>query len=336
METYQHATKNELDTFLLRAGNVQNILDVDGNPVDITRKHEFTGAGIEYCTSFVEYLCTHFNDVDYGKDDNYFAGPKTKWGIFLDIVSGGEPGQRKRIERAILNLHASPKPTLIRTKDGKNLSMIPFNTVVEWEDGKDIKPEMAAKLARLNKREGADLLPIKYITVYFSRPLFETFFDKRHGRYTFPPGMYAKMWKHANNIQKAIDKGIQPKEETNIDTEANISAYCRFARYIIRHHNLTGKQMKDPNTVGKLNIDILDMLEEVYPSAIRLSHGERIIDEKVWQRFLQRFFPMILIAGFDIYPVCESPIYEKNGKKILPLNIYTTLEKALKAIDTAR
>jgi hypothetical protein len=180
------------------------------------------------------------------------------------------------------------------------------------------------------------LLPIKYITVYFSRPLFETFFDKKYGRYTFPLGMYAKMWKHANNIQKAIDRGIQPKEKTNIDAEANISAYCRFARYIIRHHNLNGRQMKDPNTVGTLNVDILSMLEEVYPSAIRLSHGKRIIHEPVWQYFLERFFPMIFIAGFDIYPVWDGRVYEKNGRKILPLKLYTRLERALQAISVTQ
>jgi hypothetical protein len=91
--------------------------------------------------------------------------------------------------------------------------------------------------------------------------------------------------------------------------------------------------MKDPNTVGTLNVDILSMLEEVYPNATRFSHGKRIIDEPVWQYFLVRFFSMIFIAGFDIYPVWDGQIFEKNGRKILPSKLYTRLERALKAIS---
>ncbi|MDR1900984.1 MAG: hypothetical protein LBQ88_01695 [Treponema sp.] len=75
------------------------------------------------------------------------------------------------------------------------------------------------------------------------------------------------------------------------------------------------------------------MLEEIYPSAIRLSHGKRVIHEPVWQYFLERFFSMIFIAGFDIYPVWDGAIYEKNGRKILPLKLYTRLERALQAIS---
>ena len=68
MKKYQRATKNELESFLLRNNQVKtqpelfnNIYDTDGKIVaNVSRKNELTGAGVEYVASYVEYICTHF------------------------------------------------------------------------------------------------------------------------------------------------------------------------------------------------------------------------------------------------------------------------------------
>ena len=213
MKKYQRATKNEIESFLLRNNQVKiqpelfnNIYDTDGKIVaNVSRKNELTGAGIEYVTSYVEYICTHFK-TSVGKTNSkiYYEAPPIEWEAFLDIVTGGIPGLRDRAAKEILRLHANPKPVLIRRNDGHVVSMQPFVLTFDWGKPETLGARAAANLARMQegaaglarKRESetakkenrpfnidnikfSDLLPIETITVQFSKPLFDDFFRKR-------------------------------------------------------------------------------------------------------------------------------------------------------------
>jgi hypothetical protein len=172
MKKYQHATKNELDTFLIRSNRVKtqpylfnDICDMDGNIVEskiITRQNELTGAGIEYLTSFVEYICTHYKTMVKDRSRLYYEAPPIEWPAFLTIITGDIQGQRERAERAVLQLHAKPKPVLIQTPDGHYLSMQPFVISFDWKRPEELDEKAAARLAGLNKKEdGIERLPIK-------------------------------------------------------------------------------------------------------------------------------------------------------------------------------
>jgi hypothetical protein len=345
MKKYQHATKNELDTLLFRAGEIKRqperfteIRDVDGNIVDpseIKRTNELTGAGLEYLTSLGEYLFTHHKKMFDNKQQHYFTSAPIDWSAAIDIATGGIAGQRKRAEIAIMHWHAKPKPTLIIAQDGQRYSMLPFVIVFNWGRPEELDAKAAARLARIKKNDDQELFPIKSITIMFAKPLFEDYFRKSAGTYSFPAGMYAKMFKEANNVKKLIAKNEdevfsqkEKRELDSIDHDTYVSAYTRFARYVIRHNNLTGKEMKDKKHHSPITIEIIPFLLEVYPRAVgKNGRGEIHFNQKEFRHFLGQAIALYhVIPDFLFYPVLERTTDTK-----FTLEIYTCQQAAWEA-----
>jgi hypothetical protein len=113
--------------------------------------------------------------------------------------------------------------------------------------------------------------------------------------------------------------------------DPQISAIARFARYIVRHNNLTAKQAKNKDHVSVMNIPLFPMVSEVYPSAISTNgRGERRIDMKKVAAFLDMsLFIYFCIDNFMFYPVVK-----KRGltPQTLEIEIYTDVRKAEKAL----
>jgi hypothetical protein len=346
MKKYQHSTHNELETFLTRNGQVQrnpelfnDIRDETGNIVDpknVKRTNELTGAGIEYMTSGIEYLCTHFRENIIDEPQLlYYQTPTIKWDAWIDIVTGGITGQRKRAEIAIMHLHAKPKPILITAQDGHRWSMQPFVIAFDWGKKEELNAKLAANLARLkcNKKE---LLPIDTITVQFSRPLFSDFFRSGAGTYSFPCGMYAKMFNRMNGFKKNIIKE-QPEDARDVkdaDSDIYLSAYARFARYIILHNNFSAEQLKNRHKNPcrtTLKINPIELAEAVYPSALRKSRtGERIIDDSKFEKFFTTAFCLFnLIEGFQFYPAVEGVTIDRK----FVIGLYTNQDEAMAATE---
>jgi hypothetical protein len=384
VKKYQRAAGNELDTFLLRNNKVKSqpelfteVYDVKGNavdPKDIKRINEMTGAGIEYATSLVEYVCTHHRDYIKHTDSNlYYETYPIEWAAALEIMTGGLTGQRARAAREILRLHAKPKPVLIKRKDGRFTSMQPFVLAFDWGKPETLDARAATNLARMQKGaeelakkrevetskkenrpadieniERPDLLPIEKITVQFSKPLFEDLFMNGGNTYSFPAGMYAKMFHYAQLQQKTLDllrKNGSPYSPQDYISdilskfsdlnEPYIPAFARFARYIVRHNNLTASQMKNKNHYSRMNIPLLNMASEVYPSAVsKNGRGERWVEMPKIKRFLD----MVLLIYYQIDSFLFYPAIVKLTQDTLTIDIYTDAKKAEKALglDTAR
>jgi len=344
---YQRGAGNELDTFLLRSSLVKyqpdlfkDIRDQEGNlidPKDFKRSNELTGAGIEYATSLVEYLCTHYKDMiqDTGSALYYETKP-IQWQAALEIMSGGVKGQRGRVERALLMLHAKPKPVVIQRKDGRLTSMQPFVLAFDWGQAETLDARAAQKLAQCQrgtdvlaqKREGEapDLLPIESISVQFAKPLFEDLLRKGGNTYSFPTGMYAKMYRTAEGLNAAEEK------RDCLAYDPHTSAFARFVRYIFRHNNLTAKQMKDKRHHSPLHLNLLDMTSEVYPSAVSINgRGERHVEMKKIRDFIDRTMDIYFrIDNFLFYPVVRS-----LSAETLSLELYTDIGEARKEREAA-
>jgi hypothetical protein len=346
MRKYQRATKNELGTFLLRNNKIKtqpelfsDIYDINGNIVEsknIARQNELTGAGIEYLTSYVEYICTHYKTSVEDKSRFYYESPPIEWAAFLDIVTGGITGQRERAEIAIMHLHAKPKPVLVQASNGHLLSMQPFVITFDWGRPEALDAKAAARLAHLNEnKDNKKRLPIDTISILFSKPLFEDFFRKGAGTYSFPVGMYAKFFKEASDLKKSIVKNQKEyslsDEYFDLDHDTYISAYTRFARYIMLHNNLTGAEFKNKKHYSIISFDlpkVLDFISQVYPSAISTNgRGERRIDMPKFRKFLANSIALYrIIPNFLLYPTLEH--IDRKGFRI---GIYTSMEAADKA-----
>jgi len=373
MKKYQRATKNELETFLFRNNHVNmqpelfnDIYDADGNiikPGNYSRKNEMTGAGIEYVTSYVEYLCTHLKTMVLETNSkNYYESTPVEWAAFLDIVTGGISNQRDRAANEILRLHANQKPVLIKRRDGHVVSMQPFILIFDWGKPETLDARAAANLARMQKGaeelarkreiEAArkenrplnvdnikypDLLPIETITIQFSKPLFDDFFREGAGSYSFPTGLYAKMFQKANELKESLAKhrkeyGLAANDEIlDLDQEAFISAYTRFARYIMLHNNLMATDIKNKEHYSTLVFDFyktLDFLTSVYPSAVSTNgRKERRVDMPKFVKFLSNAIALYrVIPNFLLYPTLEY--IDRHGFR---LGIYTSMEAADKA-----
>ena len=309
MKEYQRAAGNELDSFLTRSGSLQTqpellekAHDADGNrinPKGITRANEMSGAGIEYATSLVEYVCTHHRElIKKTGSALYYETVPIEWAAALDIVSNRIPGHRERAAKEILRLHAKPRPVLIKRKDGHMVSMQPFIMSFDWGRPETLDARAAANLARMQKGvlelakkreiiaaekenrpididgiEYPDLLPIEKITVQFSIPLFEDLMTNGGSTYTVPAGMYAQAFESANYAKRLLIKDTMKNKENGfyhltekLDTEVFISAYTRYMRYLIRHNNLTAAEMKNKRTEKRIWLPVLEFIQSVYPS----------------------------------------------------------------------
>jgi hypothetical protein len=354
LEKYQRATFNELDSILLRVGMVkrqfelfQDVYDDHGNAIPVnslTRANELTGAGPEYITSVVEYIYTHFlPTIRNKKNDNPFYDtlPSLEWDAFLDIASGGITGQRERIEIAVMHYHAKPKPVLMIDSDRHLHSRQPFILDFDWGRPEELDKKAASRLARLNKRgaekiDGSPRMPIQKITILAAKPLFEAFFKKSPSTYSFPTGMYAKMW-HISNQQKRrlLNDGTNRAIVINnliqrLDTDIYVSAYARYARFIMRHNNLKKNNFKNKKYKGFITIPILDFCQSVYPSLIHIDgNGYMSIDKDNFSRFiLNATMIYFSITDFLIYPVFTRI---SDWKEPLCFKLYTDQNEAIKA-----
>lgn len=347
LEKYQRATDKELDSILLRNGMVRSqpalfseIYDDQGNiilPEQLSRANEIQGAGIEYFISVSEYLYTHYLPVlkkNRNQNPLYDLLPTLDWGAFLDIASGGIKGQRERIEIAVMHYHAKPKPVLMFSADGHLHSRLPFVVDFDWGRTDKLDSKQAARLARLNKVKGKakkdsyERLPIEKITIMAAKPLFEVFFKKDPSTYSFPTGMYAKLFDIANTTKKAMINLQKNPDVQTLDSNIYISAYARVMRFIMRHNNLTATQMKDKKTVVSIkSINAVDFFMSVYPSAINHVMGGKYIDYQKASRFLvNAVFMFFKIPDFKIYPV----ILLIRGMENLDITLFTDQASALK------
>jgi hypothetical protein len=352
LEKYQRATPNELDSILLRIGMLkkqpelfQDVFDDRGNiiPLDtLTRANELAGAGPEYITSVAEYLYTHYlPSISKKRKNNRFYDelPTMEWSAFLEIASGGITGQKERIEIAVMHYHAKPKPVLMIDSDGHLHSRQPFILDFDWGKIEKLDAKNALQLARLNKRkagktDGSPRMPIQKVTIMAAKPLFEAFFKKSPSTYSFPTGMYAKMYSIANNEKrKLVNINISRPANINnliqrLDSDIYTSAYARYARFIMRHNNLTKKDFKNKKYCGLIEISIFDFCSSIYPSLIHINgRGETNIDRENFAKFLLNATLIYLsIPDFLIYPVLST-----NDYKNLIFELYTDQQAAIEA-----
>ena len=367
LKKYQHATLNELDSILLRVGMVKNqpslfpeIYDNEGNiiPADkLTKANELSGAGVEYITSVCEYVYTHFlSKINRKANSLYDTLPPIEWDVFLHYATGGIPGQVERVQRTIMQYQAKPKTVLMIDKKGNLHARWPFILDFEWEGMGKLDEKTAARFARLNKTsykktdgdsgDNIPRLPIFKITIMAAKPLFEAFFEKSPSTYSFPIGMYAKMFFLANYTKRFSlkekdkyknklapnDYNTKLLEIENFDSDTNISAYTRFIRYIMRHNNLTDAQMKDKEHISPLSVKADDFVGSVYPSLFNINgRKERGIAQNRFFHFMLMAMTMTVnISDFLIYPIWQS---KQRGNDILEFTLYTDQKKAQKALQ---
>jgi hypothetical protein len=325
-------TSNELDTALTRNNMVRDtpemfgtIHDIKGNVVPtetIKRVNEYAGAGIEYLTCLVDYVCTHFKNSILQTDPDYYSTPKIEWALALDIMTGGAYGQRKIAENEILRYLAHPKQALCKCADGHYMSAQPFVVVFDWGTKEDLEAKAVARLAKLkNNTKNAEVLPLSNIRVMFFKPLFDGFLKKRFSTYSFPTGMYAKIYQQANG-------GLRIE---GIESDASVTAHSRLARYIIRHNNLPRRAKQDAyGKLGHVTLNIRDMLKETNPALINKNgHGKAIIDWKNLEIFTTEAECILWqIPGFIAYPVFTDS--DKTSETI-GIDLYKTGQAASQA-----
>jgi hypothetical protein len=169
---------------------------------------------------------------------------------------------------------------------------------------------------------------------------------KGSSTYSFPAGMYAKFLHHSKIAKKEITKLQREAEEKGrrrldfseyqsvlqYDNDIFVSAYTRFARYIMRHNNLTKAQIKDKKHYSTVSFPVYDFISSIYPSLIHINgRGEKHIDNGNFSKFLNNAQQVYLLTDdFLFYPVLEG---ERDGKLIYGL--YTDKERAIKGITKA-
>jgi hypothetical protein len=323
-------TNNEAESFLTRINAIKNhpdlfqdLQDQDGNPLEpskIKRENELTGAGVEYLTCYGDFLFTHLKEtLDEGP--KYYTAPEMDWSTFLDIITGSLKEQRERAERAIMQYVAKPKQALVLHPDGHYSSAQPFVLTFDWCNPGKLDAKQAAKFANLNvdkgqkviKRDESPRLPINKVTVMFYKPLFEGFFTENPSTYSFPVGMYAKIYKTSIALRA---------EEPNNDKR--ITAFTRLIRYVMRHQNLTGKEKAD--TTGffcSITLNVIDLLQNVAPLLVHKNgHGNIAINWKDFEALTteaQSIYSQV--RNFRYYPIFSGI---DRAKFIVTVSLYRT------------
>jgi hypothetical protein len=148
--------------------------------------------------------------------------------------------------------------------------------------------------------------------------------------------MYAKMFYYANyhiktaETLKSLDHGMEYRNRFDgVTHETNISAFARFARWVMRHNNLTTAQMKDKTHHSEINKPLIDMVREVYPSAISINgRGER----RVEMGKIKHFLDMVLFIYFCIDDFLFYPIIKRLTPDTITLELYTDAQRAEKVL----
>jgi hypothetical protein len=326
-------TKNEVDTALIRHNMVKEspetfgeIHNLEGKIVPtarIKRSNEYSGAGIEYLTDLVDFICSASKIKAAVNDDNrfYYTSPAFSWSMALDIMTGGIAGQRKRVEKEIMRYLERPKMALCQCVDGSYISAWPFVVTFNWGTLENLDAKAVAKLARLNNNgKNEEVLPISTVTVMFLKPLFEAFFQDKPSTYSFPSAMYAKIYK------ASTDSGLGEDA-----SEVSATANTRLARYLIRHNNLTGRERPDPNgNIGHITLNVRQLLKSTNPPLVHKNgHGNAIINWNEFKQFVETAEKIFWqIADFICYPVfsdCDC------GQETVLVNLYKTGSAAKKA-----
>jgi hypothetical protein len=352
---YIHEKKNQIKSALFHAGEITRnpflfeiVFDEEDKQVDpsgITRKNELVGAGIQYTMSIVDYFCTHQrNDLQVVEGSaKRIKIPTLTWKMAIDIATARLPGQRRRAEAAILNLNAAQKPVFFYDfdyeKNGRSYLMIPFIIDLTFEDGEKLTASSAAKLARVikarqSKETKGEILKgkidqpykvIQYIDIQFAKPLYEGFFRKGTGNYSFPNGMYAQFFDYANAMKKTSVEITKRDQRFSIladmDSEPYIDFYCRFARYIQLHNNL--EKGKDHTVIHK---GITEIMTAVYPTLMQWINGKPYIRDKTEAITMigSGISAMQMLEGFYAYPSIEGIL--SDGK--VCIGLYRDREKA--------
>jgi hypothetical protein len=344
---YVHEKKNQLDSILFKAGEAQRqpelfeiILDENGNQIEgitFSKKNELTGAGIQYVMSIIDYYCTHKKNELMPTQGiaKRMQIPTLTWGMAIDLATGGLTAQRGRAQAAILNLRSAQKPVFIEGMDGTQYNMIPFVIDLTYESGEKATAKSAAKLARLlkkptSKREEEAPQPfrvIKYIDIQFALPLYEGFFQRKTGNYSFPNAMYAKFFRLANVSKKSVIGNEKEKLYVpSLDTEIYIDFYCSFTRYFARHNNL--EKGKTKSVIHKY---ITDIFIDIYPSMIQWVNGTPFIKDRAKAGVMIKaaIIMMLFLPGFSCYPIANLKKITPEGK--ITFELYTDREEAYAA-----
>jgi hypothetical protein len=133
-----------------------------------------------------------------------------------------------------------------------------------------------------------------------------------------------------NQLKKSNIEGIAEIISRFSDmNDPYVSAFARFARYVVRHNNLTAKQRKNKDHYSIMNIRLLDMVSEVYPGAINKNgRGER----RVEMPKIKQFLDMVLLVYYCIDSFLFYPVIIKLTQETLKIGIYTDARKAEKAM----
>jgi hypothetical protein len=339
-KTYIHEKKNQIDSILFKAGNAQRhpelfdfVLDENGNPIEgisFTKKNELVGAGIQYVMTIIDYYCTHRKKelMSTNGTAKRIQIPTMTWAMAIDIATGGLSQQRGRAQAAILNLRSAQRPVFIVGMDGTKYSMIPFIIDLTYESGEKATAKSAAKLARLLKKQTPkqeapqSFTVIKYIDILFALPLYEGFFQRKTGNYSFPDAMYAKFFRLSNVSKKSV---IGQKKEClyipNFDTGVYIDFYCSLARYFARHNNI-----ENGKTESVIYKHITDVFIDTYPSMIQWTDGKPFLKDRYKAGIMLKagITMMLFLPGFFCYPVMKE--ISQEGK--ITFELYTDREKA--------
>jgi hypothetical protein len=280
-----------------------------------------TGAGIEYLTCFVDTICTHFRDQIDASGADYYATPEMEWTAALAIMTGGISGQNKRAEKEIMRYLEHPKQALCLCTDGYYRSAQPFLVIFNWGNKEELEGKAAARLARLkNKGANEELLPIGKVKVLFYKPLFDAFFQKKACNYSFPTGMYAKIYQQT--------KGLRLNDD---DADTRSTTFARFARHIIQHQNLSGHEKADANGwIGKITIETIELIRDANPSLVKKNgHGTPVINWLDFMAFLTAAqCTFWAIPDFICYPVFDLPT---ERQEFVTVDLYKTGNQAKKA-----
>jgi hypothetical protein len=331
VKTYIHETQNEVTTLQLRNNRLlehpeqfTGIVDIKGNPVPVSqikRSNEMTGAGIEYLTCFVDTICTHFNEYIDATDQYYYTSPEIPWDDALKIMTGGVKNQNMRAETAIMHYMKHPKQILCLCVDGCYRSAQPFVVIFNWGTKKELEKKVIAKFSNLkNTGTKAELMPIKTVSIQFYKPLFQAFFNQKACIYSFPTGMYAKIYEQAEKLRLNDD-----------DMDTRTTAFARFARHIIQHQNLTGHEKPDANgLIGRITIETIELIRDADPSLVKKNgHGTPVINWLNFTAFLTAAQCTFWnIPNFICYPVFD---YGTERQDFIDVYLYKTGTAAKKA-----
>lgn len=370
-----HEPRNEAQNFLMRANKYKespelftlirdengNLIDtVDGNPIELSRKDELKGEGIEYLTSFVDFMCTHHKNAVVSEQGKYYSVNDISFTYFLDVVTGRRKNQRRRAITALYHIMKRPEYKLIRDESGDYYHMLPFTITLKL-NGQAINEAMKRRLSNLKNKKEKDSSEtiegmVSTIDISFSKPLFEGFF-KKGGHISMPTALYALVLDEVHNLamlargETKIPESL--KEEYNnlyldeenrkwlaqLDSPQSASEITNFFRYVCLHNNITSEQHKNklvPFTV-KTTLEIIPMLKEVAPRLIDRKNGKIYCRQQEFYDFLAGILAITSISDAfkeaADFRIIHWEIYDNDKIQLVLTNDKNTIYEWQKEIE---